>query len=270
MRRPASGGTGHDRRAACEPAVPAGQRRGVRPRCHRRMDAAARRRRGPRQAPPANRRAQQVVRIQSQLHRAIEHIAFAGIALDGVEGIDLFRHLYRMGWMRLVGRVQHGSARLWKLESRPLGRSGETVRSGRLTDVRERTRLVVLVDPSSFLPVAEMQLDVSDPAHPHVVVESRLVSYRHLPADAATSLLFELPAQHPRARVISSRQVLPQFRAAHARGARGDARSTRCSCGAARARPAASLPAQRARRLAHADHARRHARRRRRSRGRPW
>ncbi len=163
---------------------------------------------------PASDLAQRVVRIQAQLHRAIEHIAFAGIALDGVEGIDLFRHLYRMGWMRLVGRVQHGSERLWKLESRPLGRSGETVRARRMVRTRERTRLIVLVDPRSFLPVAEMQLDVSDPAHPYLVVESRLVSYRRLATDAATLRLFDLAAQHPRARVIRSREDLPRFRAA--------------------------------------------------------
>jgi hypothetical protein len=151
---------------------------------------------------------QQIVRIQYQLHRAIEHMAFAGIAVDGVEGIELFRHLYRIGAMRLSGRVSRGSEQLWKLESREVGRTGQTARSDQL--LGERTRLVVLVDPRSFLPVTETQIDLSNPARPFVVVESNLVRYRRLAA-AGTSRLFNLPAQHPQAQVLIRRAPIEQL-----------------------------------------------------------
>jgi hypothetical protein len=137
-------------------------------------------------------------------------VAFGGISLDGVEGIKLYRELYRKGWMRLVGHERHEGRLLWKLESRPIVYADA---NGRRLAVHTHTRLIVLVDPKTFLPLSERQIDVALPGHP-TVVESNLVSYRHLPAGESEGKLFDLAAQHPGARVLT-RTMVPRFRSMH-------------------------------------------------------
>ncbi|HXQ00677.1 MAG TPA: hypothetical protein VN845_11515 [Solirubrobacteraceae bacterium] len=128
------------------------------------------------------------------------NLAFGGISLDGMQGIRLYRELYREGVIRLVGRERYKGRSLWKLESPSVGYANA---NGRRFAVRPRVGLVVLVDPKTFLPIVERQLDIAAPGHP-VVVESDLLSYRRVPAgEAAAKLLFDLAAQHPGSRVVT-------------------------------------------------------------------
>lgn len=122
------------------------------------------------------------------------NVAFGGISLTGVEGIALFRQLYRRGGMVLVGRERHEGRLLWKLESR-LGDA-----NGRKLAVATHTRLIVLVDPKTFLPVTERQIDIALPGHP-TVVESNLLSYGRYAGTEPEAGLFDLSSQHPSARV---------------------------------------------------------------------
>jgi hypothetical protein len=133
---------------------------------------------------------------------------FDGIALDGLEGIKLFRQLYRLGGMTLVGRERHIGRLLWKLESRTIGHS---YADGRMLAIKAtHTKLIVLVDPKTFLPVSERQVDVALPGRP-TIVESNLVSYRNIEGSEPASKLFDLAAQHPGARVHTSRIGRPRF-----------------------------------------------------------
>jgi hypothetical protein len=142
--------------------------------------------------------------------------AFGGISVTGVEGITLFRQLYRRGGMVLVGRERHVGRLLWKLESRPF--SGT---NGRKLGVGTHTRLIVLVDPTSFLPVTERQIDIALPGHP-TVVESNLLSYGRYAGRESEGGLFDLASAHPSARVRTVGP--PKFVSLHKRGHAGKRR----------------------------------------------
>ncbi|MFZ2114528.1 MAG: hypothetical protein WAU77_12475 [Solirubrobacteraceae bacterium] len=122
-------------------------------------------------------------------------MAFVEGTLDGVEGIALYRRLYREGLMRLVGRERRDGQSLWKLESRPTSYDANDRR------IAIRTRLVVLVAPKTFLPIVERVIDAALPGHP-AALESNLLSYRRLTSSEGYGKLFELTAQHPNARVL--------------------------------------------------------------------
>jgi hypothetical protein len=126
-------------------------------------------------------------------------MAFDGISLGGIEGIKLYRQLYRRGAMRLVGRERDNGLSLWKLESHPAYADA----NGKKLSIEPYTRLVVLVDPNTFLPVAVRQIDIVLPGDP-IVVESNLVSYQHYAGRQSEGRLFDLAAQHPSARVLTS------------------------------------------------------------------
>jgi hypothetical protein len=136
--------------------------------------------------------------------------AFGGISLSGVEGIALFRQLYRRGGMALLGREQQAGRSLWKLESRPFSYS-----NGRKLGVAMHTRLIVLVDPKTFLPITESQIDIALPGHP-AVVESNLLSYGRYAGTESEGRLFDLASQHPGARVRAVGP--PEFRSLRGRG----------------------------------------------------
>ncbi|HTC58955.1 MAG TPA: hypothetical protein VK691_02440 [Solirubrobacteraceae bacterium] len=123
-------------------------------------------------------------------------MAFVEGTLDGVEGIVLYRRLYREGLMRLVGRERREGQSLWKLESRPTTYNAADDRR-----IAIRTRLVVLVAPKTFLPIVERVIDAALPGRP-TALESDLLSYRRLPSSYGHDKLFELTAQHPNARVL--------------------------------------------------------------------
>jgi hypothetical protein len=137
--------------------------------------------------------------------RVRANMAFGGISLTGVEGIEIFRQLYRRGGMVLVGHERHEGRLLWKLESRLFADA-----DGRKLDVASHTRLIVLVDPKTFLPVNERQIDVALPGHP-TVVESNLLSYRRYGGGESMGSLFDLAAQHPSAQVHTSTFGTPRF-----------------------------------------------------------
>lgn len=112
-----------------------------------------------------------------------------GLALDGVEGTKLYRMLYRDGQIRVVGHERRDGRLLWKLESHPEPHG-----------IDDHTRLVMLVNPHTFLPVFARQIDIAVPGHP-AIVESELLSYRTVAATTAGASVFDLAAQHPGTRV---------------------------------------------------------------------
>jgi|HubBroStandDraft_3_1064219.scaffolds.fasta_scaffold68621_3 hypothetical protein len=116
-------------------------------------------------------------------------MAFGGVPQNGVEAIELYRALYREGLMRLVGRERHDGQSLWKLESASISIGAK----GRQISV---PRLVVLVDPNTFLPVVERRIGAALAGHP-IVLESNLLSYRHLPSGQSSAKLFDVAAHHP-------------------------------------------------------------------------
>lgn len=131
------------------------------------------------------------------------HFGFGGLGLYGVEGVQLYRRLYRAGAIRLVGKERYDGRLLWKLESHSARRERES-----------HMRLVVLVDPHTFLPIVVRQLDTFLPGHP-TTVESDTLSYRILPEGATNEKLFDLAAQHPGTRVVTRVSAGLRFRAQH-------------------------------------------------------
>lgn len=131
--------------------------------------------------------------------------AFQGASLPlETEGLDLYRRLYQARVIRLAGRVRMDGRLLWKLEG-SVGWASSNTRAGRF---RAILGLVVLVDPKTFRPVLQRELNLALPGHP-VTVESQLISYRRLPHDAASEALLQVSAQHPGVRVITTRSPFP-------------------------------------------------------------
>jgi hypothetical protein len=153
----------------------------------------------------AGREANVVDRVRSRGASGVS-VAFGDTYLSGIEGIDLYRQFYRRGLMGLVGRERHQGRVLWKLESRP---SGYADANGHFFRVPAHTKLIVLVDPKTSLPVAERQIDTALPGRP-TLVESDLLSYRHYVGESEGSL-FDLAAQHPDARVHTGGARSPKF-----------------------------------------------------------
>ncbi len=112
------------------------------------------------------------------------------------EGLGLYRRLYRAGVIHLAGRVRRGARLLWRLEGTVVWSSTNT-RAGRWVPI---LGLVVLVDPTTFRPLVQQQINLALPDHP-VTVESQLVGYRRLPRDAASEALLQISSQHPGLRV---------------------------------------------------------------------
>jgi hypothetical protein len=139
-------------------------------------------------------------------------MVFGELTLDGVQGISLYRTLYREGLIRLVGRERRNGLSLWKLESRPISYNA----NGK--SVAIHTRLVVLVDPKTFLPIVERQINDGLPGHP-TVLESDLLSYRQLRTGQSTVNLFSVAAQHPpRVPRAERSSTPPRLQPPHKRG----------------------------------------------------
>lgn len=145
----------------------------------------------------------QIRRVRTALDFKV-HMAFGGMAMGGIEGIEMFRKLYRKGLMRLAGRERHDGRSLWKLESRPVIYDANGVR--RVVN----TGLVVLVDPHTFQPVSERLVEHIGHLAP-TIVECDLVSYRSLPAAEAGAKLFDLAAWHPGASVVQAPGIFPRY-----------------------------------------------------------
>ncbi len=116
--------------------------------------------------------------------------------VDGlaVNGLALYRQLYQGRGIRVVGRQRLGGQLLWKLEGVV---AWETHHLGsRLIPVFGE---VVLVDPHTYLPVMERQVDLTRPGHP-TMIESRLVRYRELARTASSEHLVLLGSTRSRVR----------------------------------------------------------------------
>jgi hypothetical protein len=125
-----------------------------------------------------------------------------------IEGVTLYRQLYQEGSVKLVGRERLHGRLLWKLE----GYTGFAFHSlGAHAKAQPIIAAVVLVDPQTYLPVIERQINLLAPGHP-VQVESELLTYRRLPAGAASEALLSLSKQHPGARVLTSAPARPGSR----------------------------------------------------------
>ena len=138
---------------------------------------------------------------------------FEGIALDGLEAIKLYRQLYRLGGMRLVGqRASRGPA---AVEARKPGRLGHSrtptagclgfrrrARGWSCSSIRRRSCRCLGASESTW----------RLPGRP-TVVESNLISYRHVLGGEAASKLFDLGAQHPRRPSAREHCRLPEVRA---------------------------------------------------------
>jgi hypothetical protein len=121
-------------------------------------------------------------------------------------GLALYRQLYQGGAVRVVGRQALDGRLLWRLE----GAVGFTRRSrrGRLQPVFGE---VVLVDPTTFLPVVERQVDLTRAGHP-TMLETLLVHYRRVPQGPDSEALVLLSAAHQGARTISHHNFVPLLR----------------------------------------------------------
>jgi hypothetical protein len=126
--------------------------------------------------------------------------AFDGLTVSGLDGVALFRQLYSSRRIKLAGRVRHDGQTLWRLESTRLGFGSPT------------KRLVMLLDPHTFLPTVQTIEDISNPKHPRVISESRLVAYGHIAGSIAQNL--NVRSRHPNARVLPPSS--PVFRSGRA------------------------------------------------------
>ncbi len=114
------------------------------------------------------------------------------------EGVATYRRLYRGGAIRLVGREHRDGRLLWKLE----GDVGFATSAAHAKLV-PFLALVVLVDPRTYLPVAQRMVNLLPGYRRQVQSESELLGYRRLPSGAASETLLKLSARHPRARVVT-------------------------------------------------------------------
>ncbi len=131
---------------------------------------------------------------------------FGGLQLEGLGGTDLFRALYRAGKIQVVGRIDLHGEQLWKLQSSTTTIAG-----------RPHTRLVVLLDPHTFLPSSQILLNVSNPRRLEVLTTSRLSTYRHLrtAVNSNSNTLFNLSAQHSGTTLHTRAGRFPVFRSLH-------------------------------------------------------
>jgi hypothetical protein len=119
------------------------------------------------------------------------------------DGLGLYRRLYEGGSVRVVGRETLHGRTLWKLE----GNVGFT-RRGLRGPLRPVFGEVVLVDPTTYLPVVERQVDLTRPEHP-TMLETRLTDYRRLPRGPSREALAPLSAAHRRARILGRNAFTP-------------------------------------------------------------
>jgi hypothetical protein len=119
------------------------------------------------------------------------------------DGLGLYRRLYEGGSVRVVGRETLDGRVLWKLE----GIVGFTRRRSR-GPLRPVFGEVVLVDPTTYLPVIERQTDLTRPGHP-TMLETRLIRYRRVPRGPSGEALAPLSAAHHGARILGSNVLAP-------------------------------------------------------------
>ncbi len=118
-------------------------------------------------------------------------------------GLEFYRQLYQGGHVKLVGRQALNGRLLWKLE----GAVGFTRRrrGGRPQPIFGE---VILVDPSTYLPVSERQVDLTRTGHP-TILETRLTHYRRIPPGRDSEALVLLSAAHRGAPTINNHVFVP-------------------------------------------------------------
>lgn len=139
----------------------------------------------------------ELARVQMRLRGLEPEVSYGGFAMNGIEGLQGLRELLRHRAVRLDGMLTIDGRRLWKLVG-PAFPTGQDGSSG--------GRLIVLVDPRSFLPLIERRIA----ADGTILDELRLQSFRRLPATAATARIFQLTLQHPHAREVRVAPLRPQ------------------------------------------------------------
>jgi hypothetical protein len=129
-------------------------------------------------------------------------------------GLEFYRQLYMGGHVKLAGREALDGRLLWKLE----GAIGFTQRrrGARLQPIFGE---VILVDPTTYLPVIERQVDLTHAGHP-TILETRLVRYRRIAPGPDSEGLVLLSAAHRGAHVIGRHAFVP-LHAARAQAERG-------------------------------------------------
>jgi hypothetical protein len=144
---------------------------------------------------------------------AIPRLAPGNLAAPAPAGIATFRRLYLERGLEFIGRERWHGRLLWKLES-----DVAFVRRSAHAKLVPIMALVVLVDPHTYLPVVQRQLELGLrdhlelglPGHRYartIQTESDLVGYRRLPGSATSEALLKLSAQHPRAHVVTTNRL---------------------------------------------------------------
>ena len=118
-------------------------------------------------------------------------------------GLEFYRQLYQGGAIKLVGRQAYDGRPVWKLE----GVVGFTQR-GRGARLQPILGEVILVDPTTYLPVIEREVDLTRTGHP-TMLETRLIHYRRIPQGPRSEALVLLSAVHRGAPTISRRVPVP-------------------------------------------------------------
>lgn len=131
-------------------------------------------------------------------HQHVIERIHLSIPLDrgkAVSALDAYRKLYLDKRIRLVGQVRWHGQLLWKLE----GPGSGYMKSPHSPFVSLET-IVVLVDPSTYLPVVRQNISLIKPGHP-VETETELVKYKRLPVTPQNEALLRVYTQHPNARI---------------------------------------------------------------------
>lgn len=117
------------------------------------------------------------------------------------DGLALFRQLYQGHGLTVDGQARVNGRALWRLEAVvgwAIHRMG-----GPSTPLLGE---VVLVDPQTYLPVVEREVDLARAGHP-TMIESILTRYRRLPPTASSGRLVVL--SRPEAKVITAGVTRP-------------------------------------------------------------
>lgn len=114
------------------------------------------------------------------------------------DGLALYRQLYQGRGVSVVGRTLLDGQSVWKLES-VTGWAIHRIGGPSTPLIGE----VVLVDPHTYLPLVERQVNLTRPGHP-TMIESRLTRYRRLSRTASTERLVLLSTVRPAAKVMTA------------------------------------------------------------------
>jgi hypothetical protein len=127
----------------------------------------------------------------------------SGVESSKPDGLALYRQLYQARGVSVVGRTRLDGQSVWKLES-VTGWAVHRTGGPSIPLIGE----IVLVDPHTYLPVVERQVNLTRAGHP-TMIESRLTSYRRLPRTAASESLVLLSTVRPGAKIMTAGVTRP-------------------------------------------------------------